>query len=330
LTGSTSNGSGNEERSGAQTLLLLAAPLNAAILRALAGGAMQLAELRRQTGAPAQTTLRAQLKRLVEIGVAQKHRRNRFPGVLEYELTPAGAELLPVADVLERWLQIAPQGPLRLDESPAKASIKALADGWSTTILRALAAGPLSLTELDRLIGTLTYPSLQRRLGALRLAGQIEARPGTDRGTPYAVTDWLRQGVAPLAAAGRWERRHRSQLTPQIGRLEVEAAFLLTLPLLRPSSRLTGSCRLAVRLSNGAKEQLAGVTAEIADGAMTACATELDGKPGAWAQGSAAAWLDAVIEHDVDSLELGGDRSLAGELIEGLHAVLFQVRVQAR
>ncbi len=43
-------------------------------------------------------------------------------------------------------------------------------------MLRALAAGSLSLTELDRLIGALSYPSLERRLVAMRLAGLVGAR----------------------------------------------------------------------------------------------------------------------------------------------------------
>ena len=46
-------------RSGAQTLVLLAAPLNVLILRAFADGAKQQAELRRKAGSPAQSTLRA-------------------------------------------------------------------------------------------------------------------------------------------------------------------------------------------------------------------------------------------------------------------------------
>jgi DNA-binding HxlR family transcriptional regulator len=303
---------------------MLAAPLNAAIVHTLAEGPKQQVELRRAAGSPAQTTLRAHLKELNEAGVTTKQRRNRFPGVLEFELTEAGQDLLRVVVALERWLKQAPEGPLSLGSPPAKAAVKALAEGWSTTIVRALSAGPLTLTELDRVIGLLNYPSLERRLAAMRLANQIEAKPGNGRGTPYAVTHWLRRGVAPLAAAARWERRHRTQETKPFSRIDAEATFLLTVPLLRLSNDVSGSCRLAVEISDGKKAGLAGAMVNVDTGRITFCATRLQGCPDAWASGSPSAWLAALISADVDRLELGGDGRLARYLLDGLHGALFK------
>ena len=321
----TVNGSETGARSGAQALLLLAAPLNCLILRALSDRPRQQAELRRQTGSPAQTTLRAQVKRLTEIGVIERHRTNRFPGTLEYELTAPGRELLFVLGVLERWLEKAPDGPLVLGGNVAKAAIKALAEGWSTTMLRALAARPLSLTELDGVIASLSYPSLERRLGAMRLAGQVEAIPIPGRGTPYAVTDWLREGVAPLAAAARWERRYVPQASAPIGRLDAEALFLLAVPLPRLPAELSGRCRMAAEIHNGKKRRFAGVLVDVREGTIASCATDLQGDADARALGSPGAWLDAVIAHDTDRLELSGDCRLARTLLDGLHGALFGV-----
>ena len=44
-------------------------------------------------------------------------------------------------------------------------------------MMRALAARPLSLTELDSLISDLSYPALERRLSSMRIAGLVEAQP---------------------------------------------------------------------------------------------------------------------------------------------------------
>jgi DNA-binding HxlR family transcriptional regulator len=327
LTANTVNGSGNGARSGAQTLVLLAMPLNVLILQSLANGPKQQATLRREAGSPAQTTLRAQLRRLTEIGAVEKHRRNRFPGVLEYELTASGRELLLVAVTLKRWLEKSPSGPLLLSDNAAKAAIKALAEGWSTAMLRAVAARPLSLTQLDRVISSLSYPSLERRLSALRLAGLVESRAGTSRGTPYAVTDWLRHGIAPLIAAARWERRRRSQVSPPITPIDVEAALLLTLPLLSLSPELSGSCRMAAEMPNG-KRRLAGVMADVSAGTIASCSTSLQGRPESWALGSIPAWLGATMEHDLSGMEFGGDCELGRSLIDGLHRVLFPVQVR--
>jgi DNA-binding HxlR family transcriptional regulator len=305
---------------------MLATPLNILALRALEDGPQRQVDLRRAAGSPAQTTLRAHLKGLSDAGALVGHRFNRFPGVLEFELTEAGRNLLDVAAVLERWLASRTWGPISLGSAAAKAAVKALADGWSTTIVRALAAGPLSLTELDRVIAALNYPSLERRLAAMRLAGQIEAKPGNGRGTPYAATDWLRQGVAPLAAASQWERRHLPQTTTPLTRIDTEAAFLLAMPLVRLPSDVSGSCRLAVEIANGKQHKLAGVMVDVEDGRISSCATRLEGCPDAWTSGSSSAWLAALIEGDTDRLELGGNGHLARALLGGLHEGLFGSR----
>lgn len=330
MTANTVNGGGNGARSGAQTLVLLAAPLNVPILRALAAGPKQQLELRQETGSPAQTTLRAQLKRLDEVAAIEKRRRNRFPGVLEYELSAAGRDLLLVADAVERWLERAPGGPLPLGGNSAKAAIKALAAGWSTTMLRALAAGPLSLTELDRLIVSLSYPSLERRLAGLRLAGQVEAQAGNGRGTPYAVSVWGREGVGPLTAAARWERRHMPRGAAPIGRIDAEAVFLLTVPLLSLSEDVSGSCRMAVELPGSEGPRLAGVVVGVEKGRIASCTSRLQGTADAWALGSTTAWLEAIVRADTDSIEPGGDGRLARTLLESLHRALFGAKRQIR
>lgn len=323
LTGSGVNGGANGARSGTRALTLLATPLNGTILQTLSESPRRLVDLRRDCGSPAQTTLRAHLRELEAIGAIQKRRRNSFPGVLEYELTSAGRELLFVAEVVERWLEDAPDGPLVFGSSAAKAAIKALVEGWSSAMLRALASGPLSLTELDRVIGALSYPSLERRLAAMRLAGQVEASQSNGKGTPYAVTPWLRQGIAPLTAGVRWERRHLPDDSPPVKRVDTEAFFLLALPLLRLPEELSGSCRLGVEMSNGTARRLIGAMARVEEGRITSCNVRLEGNADAWVTGSTSAWLHAVIGSETAGLELGGDQRLARSLLDGLHGVLF-------
>ncbi len=303
---------------------MLAAPLNHEILLSLEQGPKRQVELRRVTGSPAQTTLRAQLRRLVEAGVIEKHRGNCFPGVLEYSLTASGRELLRVATVLERWLEGAPEGRLPLSSGAAKATIKALAEAWSTAMLRAMAARPLSLTELSRVIATLSYPSLERRLSALRLAGLVESRATEGRGTPYTATRWLRQSIAPIAAAVRWERLHRPEDSPRVGPIDVEAALLLSLPLVELPKEHSGTCRLTAEVASD-QRRLAGVMVDVESGLVTSCSTKLEGSQVAWALGSIPAWLAATTEYDLRGLELGGDSDFARALIGGLHAALFKV-----
>jgi len=294
----------------------------------MAGGPTRLVDLRRECGSPAQTTLRAHLRELEDLGAIAKQRRNRFPGALEYELQPPGIELLFVLEVLERWLEQAPEGPLEFGSRGAKAATKALVEAWSSTMLRALAARPLSLTELDGVISGLNYPSLERRLAAMRLAGQVVACADQSNGTPYRVTEWLRMGIAPLAAAARWERRHAPDSSAAIARVDAEAAFLLTLPLVHLPAELSGSCRMGVEMRNGDERRLVGATAKVEQGKIAFCTVRLLGDADAWATGSVMGWLHAVTGADTDGLQLGGDQHLVRMVIEGLHKVLFRSVVQ--
>ncbi|MFL5898670.1 MAG: hypothetical protein ACJ76D_09460 [Solirubrobacterales bacterium] len=246
------------------------------------------------------------------------------------ELTAAGKEILAVPEALEGWLAACPSGPIALDDEHVKVAVKALAEGWSSTLMRALAISPRSLTELSSLIPEVSYPSLERRIGWMRASGQITALPKEARGVPYAPTDWLRRSVAPLCVAGRCERRHMSE-APPITDVEVEAAFLLTLPLVRTPQGLEGRCLLASRTdpaADGREEPaMAGVSVTVAKEGITSTTVELDAEPTTWAIGSSDVWLDAVIEGRVENLRIGGAHpQLACDLAQGLHFALFTDR----
>ncbi len=310
-------------RAGAWALSLLGTAPNAIVLQALGEGPSGLAELQGRGGSPG-STLRARLRELVDAGVIETWRSRGFPrGRTEYELTASGEELLGVIGILDRWLDESPNGNRGFGGDGAKAAVGAMAEGWSATLLRALAAKPLSVADLDSLISSFNYPSLERRIAAMRHAGQVEARPMNGRETPYAVTDWLRRGVAPLLAAIRWERTYLNGSGTPIAGIDVEAAFLLAVPLLRLDPEVSGSCRLAVELPSGGEQRVVGVLANLDAGSVVSCVSRLDGNVDAWASGSVGAWFRALIDGDGGSLELGGDGRLARTLVTGLHDALF-------
>ena len=315
-------------RAGGLVLSLFAAPLTVPILRAHEDGPLRLPELREKLMGAAQTTLRAHVGQLREIGALAKRERGGMPRAVANELTETGRAVLEVADVLEAWLAQAPQGSIALGSEPAKGAIKALVAGWGSTMLRALAARPLSLTALDGLIGDLSYPALERRLSAMRAVGQVEALPGGGKRIPYTVTDWVRRAVAPLVAAGRFECRHMPVQAEPLTRIDVEAAFLLAVPLVSLPEEAAGRCLLAV--DTGAAEaakvehRLAGVRVEVERGTVASCVSRLERDPLTWALGSVDSWLDAIVDCRLDRLHIGGaDEELARRLVAGLNDALF-------
>jgi DNA-binding HxlR family transcriptional regulator len=314
---------GKTHRSGERTLALLSTPLNLIVLRALAERPMRLAELRQATGLPAQTTLRGHLSGLEEIGALAKRATQRMPYAIENELTPMGEELLGVADSLDTWLQRGPAGSISLESGAAKGIVKAFVDGWGSCVVGTLATRPMSLTELDREITEFSYPALERRLSSMRMAGLVEAQAGRGSGTPYALTEWARRGVRPLAAAARCERVHMRGRAAPVTEADVEGAFLLATPLANLSEDSSGVCQLQVEAAQGLARE-SGVRVEVEHGKVVACESGIAGDSASYAAGTTTRWLAAIKDGAIEELHFGGGKHLAESLVRAMHVTLMR------
>lgn len=307
-------------RAGGTALALLSSPLNVHILQALERGDLSPIELRRAASSPPASTLRVYLRNLMELGLLERRRQEAFPPTVEHSLAPAGRALLRVGDDLQAWLNASPERPILLGTPASKSATQALVEGWSTNIVRALASRPHSLTQLSRLNVQTSYPALERRLSAMRLVNQVEPHPGNGRGTPYRATDWLRRAVSPLAAATAWERKYLPDSTPRIGRFDIEAAFLLTAPMIQLPVPASGKVRLAVEVQGGTAPAQAGAFLSIEEGAVASCTARLEGEADASITGTAMGWLRQMRSAPVHHVEISGDRQLGKTVTEALQA----------
>jgi hypothetical protein len=255
------------------------------------------------------------------------------PGEI-YRVSGGGKEMLYVAFVVEQWLLAAPHGPLVFDSKEAESAVTALAEGWSATIVHVLAREPLSFAELESAARKVAIEEtgsdeLRRLVATMHESGQLATLPGPDGEPIYALTDWLRAGIAPLIASARLERSNPMEGMSPIDELDVEAGFRMALELVELPEELSGSCRLGFNLDEEETKPMTGVTAEIDQGRAVACRPGLDIKADAWAAASAFDWLDTVIEPDANKVRTGGDAWLSKALVEALHRTLFGIRVQA-
>jgi DNA-binding HxlR family transcriptional regulator len=304
---------------------MLAVPLHVSVLRALeeSEGPVLLPDLRRAIGHPPVTTMRSYLRRLVELDVIRRQREDDFPGSVSYLMTSRGEKLLAVGEVLQIWLRSAPEGEMELGSTASKSAVKALVDGWSIGLIRALAARPLGLTELNRVIPQVSYPTLERRMTAMRQVGLIEPEHrGNGRVTRCEVTPWLRQAVAPLTAAVGWEYTCIPEQTPAPGKIDAEAALLLAAPLLDLPSELEGACRLAVEFRRGSDLEFAGVTATVTGGRVCSCVSRIEGRPDAWISGSILDWFRWV-RGEEHRIEAGGEAELVRAIERGFRCALI-------
>lgn len=320
-----SSSSRAQVRAGGTVLSLLAGSLCVPILRAHLEGPLRMPDLRNRLGGTAQTTLRGQVANLRTIGALERRVFSGMPYTVENELTGAGQDILAVADAAESWLSRAPHGPLAIGSEPAKGAIRALVAGWESSIIGTLVARPRSLTALDGAIAEISYPSLERRLSALRAARQVEMAPGgAGAAKPYSVTEWTRLAVTSLVAASRCEGEHErlasasEPLTPD----DIKVFFLLAAPLAVLPPSASGSCCLAVGETNGeeSSEPWTGVGIEIERGEVVSCASASGPPSAAWATGRVESWAAAILDGCAGTaLEFGGDDpGLAEALVQGM------------
>jgi predicted transcriptional regulator len=322
VSDSQTQGSNGDARAGSRFLAVLAAPVNVSVLQALEEGSMaSLSDLSRVAGSPAQTTLRAHLRDLAELGLLE--RRLQSSGSTDLELTTVGFEFLEDAQVVAAWLAEGSDRPIDLGTPVAKNSLKILVEGWSATLVHAFAAKPLSMIELAEVID-LNYPAIERRMRGMRSIGLLEAAPSDGRVRPYEPSEWLRRAVGPLAVAARWEQVNSIPNTEPFSQLDMEAALSLAAPLMRLPRAMTGSCRLEVEApSGGRRSSTVGITVDANRGQIVYSVPQLEEGADAWASGPATDWFWALTEDDPDQLRMGGDKSLARATVAGMHQLLF-------
>lgn len=311
-------------RTGALTLLFIAGSADRDVLLAMLESALEGGRLGPLDDDPAEEALEEEHEPDEDDLEHEEDEEGVGPDTL-MRASSKGEQFLFVAAVLERWLHNCPAGPLQLGPAGAEA-IAPLVCCWSATVTHALASEAMTLTELDRAVQILDYETIVEHVEAMERIGQVEALPGPGE-TRYALTDWMREGFAPIAAAVRMELHYPEPDVAPPEPLDVDAAFQLVLPLLELPETIDGTCRLDVRVP-GEPSFTVGAMAEIDAGRVVSASPLLDGNGRAFITGTPLQWLDTLV--DPPSLQLGvsGDFNLVHGMLLALHETLFGVRAR--
>lgn len=208
--------------------------------------------------------------------------------------------------VLERWLGACPAGPVAPGPD-AEPLLRIVAEGWHSTAIHTAASRALSADEA----------------GELPQVGLLAPAPDEEGEPRFAATEWLRRGIGALAAAARLEIAERREGAAPIDALDVEAAFLLTLPLvLGLPDDMSACCRLTVPLPER-RSRLAGVAVLIERGEITSVTTDLTIWSDTYASGPPLDWIEALIDPATARLDVSGNLEVPLSLLTGLHVELF-------
>jgi len=228
--------------------------------------------------------------------------------------------------LLESWLQSRPAGPLTL--GPEAASVlSALSRGWSSSAIHALAAGPLALGEATEAVLSPELPlgAASGIFEAMEDVGLLAHIYGAEEAELVEATDWLRGAIGPLAAAARLEAAEGRDDATLIDELDVEAAFLLALPLVTGlPAEMSSSCRLTVTVA-GWRPRLAGVAVLIDQGEVASVTSDLTIWSDTFASGTALDWIDTLIDPASSKLDVSGALDVPFALLAGLHETLFAI-----
>jgi DNA-binding HxlR family transcriptional regulator len=321
-------------QAGGHALLLLADPVSVSILRQLAPGPTESTELLERIGFASRSTYFERMRDLEDLSLVERTRRGDVPPIAECRLARHGERLLPVATHLEAWLADAPEGPLKLGDAYATATVKALAVAWGSALLRWLAEEPRTLTELEQLVQIFGYRKLERILRELAKTGLVERLANGSRSSPYAVTDWARRTAGPLTAAMRWERHEIAKRSASITWIEAEGVLLLALPLVELPDHACGTCALLVDPDAPRTEGLGGAVVRLSNGRPVSWSalekTERGGalqrKVDCWVRGPALAWFGTQAKMPGLRLRTGGDTVLAKHVMAALREVSSRSR----
>jgi len=201
--------------------------------------------------------------------------------------------------------------------SPDARALDLVGDKWTLLIVRDLAAGPRRFVELQRVLPGISTEQLRSRLNRMVADGMLtrqryrEVPPRVD----YELTERARELMPILGELARWGYAWAWGPPRASEAVDIGAIFRLAPGMLQVSASLRGTVELTVKGDEGVQT----VYQLIAADGHVMVAERVAEHADARVIGSIRAWVKAFSpEGDRSSLEMSGNRKLAGELLDGL------------
>lgn len=291
------------------TLELLVEDWSLPVLRALMVGPRRPSELEARLPGLPHSALMRRLGDLHDRGLARREHRSSLNPQTTYELTTPGRRILDVAAAAERWERLWTPG-----QADGHAGLALIADEHTREILLALAAEPLSPSDLERRV-PLSRSPLRKRLGTLTRSRLLDRH--TDGGrVSYEVTDSARDLALIAVAAARWAWEWERPEQPPNAE-DVASTLHLFAPVAQLPADLGGVCRM--HIGDGSVVHLAANGRRIV--ALAAAPRE---QPHAVCRATEHEWCDALLLRRWGGfVPTRGDRALMATMIACVSTALM-------
>lgn len=312
------------EGAGAGPLTLLADVRKVTIMLALRNGPLPATVVADRVGL-SERRVRAHMSALSAEGLALRVRSDSLSRRPGWQLTESGHALLELQDLIthcELRLRRGTDG-MRLQPLP-----RALRHGHVRAVVRALAAGSLTLAELERALEWIPRSTLGHDLRRLRESGLAQ----TQGAGAHRRHELRRQARGPLAVIAISTVRYRLRFWPHRPAWGVEDLFaLITMlaPIVRVAPGVHGVCLMRV-LADADDRTTDDCTlrrwpdphVSVLRGRMTPLSQPSPRPPRAILRAGGFGWCEALLGGEREAIEIEGDERLAGALLAGIVAAM--------
>ena len=312
-----------EGASTADVLRLLSAGATGAILMALGEGPLRTKTLTEQVPGYAPRTIYRYAGKLAELEVVEREEEPGVPSKVVHTLSdPCGTGLYTlVTRFADASLTRLPDG--RID-AHAWASLGLLADMWEAGMVEDLSYEGRSPTDLARGRHGLSYHQVNRRAGLFKTAGLLDEWQGSGRRRCYGLSEKARRKMSLLVSIARWRHDHviaedEEGMTAE----EMAAVLRVALPLVCLPEHRAKRLALSVLSEDDIGSDKETVWTEVKDDGTLHTKAEPSGEPSGWGRGRVKDWIPVLLDGRSNGVLIGGDGSLVGTSLSGLHASLW-------
>lgn len=307
----------------ADLLGLLATGATGQILMALEAKPLRTKKLTERIPTYSPRTIYRQARKLTELGLIERQETGGVPSTVIHSLSdPAGRELVRLLDSYGRALL--PGSPASRGGDGFWTALGLIGSMWGSGWVDQLSQQGRTATELSEKTEGLSFHQVNRRTQQLITWGLL-SKGAAGQKKRFQLTDHSRQGMAMIAAVGRWRDEHLLERGERgLSAAEMAAVLRTGLPLISLTDCPGVTIKFGIvdapdRVGRGSSET---ISAKVEASGHPRLVKERD-QPDAWVICTVDGWLDAILDGASAGIRTGGDADIVQSCLTQLYEAFW-------